>query len=130
MTDVIPKENTSIQAYKEVSHRIFGAIPLMYSFGDAHQLPPVDMKDMHDKTVPTSSTSACAAGNIALQEFLHLQDHRETNSLIITMDKVIHQHDPLFLQLLRNMSECTINIDNINIILSRQLVNLHIEEQL
>ena len=49
---------------KSVHQRPWGGIPLIYSFGDVQQLPPVGMKGMHDNAASKSSSSSDASGKL------------------------------------------------------------------
>ena len=113
-----------------VHQRSWGGIPLLYSFGDVQQLPPMAMKGMHDITASKSATSGDASGKIAIHEFMYPTDISNTNSLVVVMDKVMRQRDPVFLSILKNMETGSLSRDQIDVLLSRRLQNIDVHERL
>jgi hypothetical protein len=78
----------------EVANCAFGGIPVIYSLGDCHQLPPVGDKPMYASVAPNNLILAEACDNIAFSSFLTPNKNYGTNDITIIMDEVIRQRNP------------------------------------
>jgi hypothetical protein len=107
--------------------RPWGGIPLIYSFGDLNQLPPVAKKSTCDTKPP--KTAADRAGRVAFHEFINTTESTQSMATIVVMDEVIRQRDATFLKILQNMRQGALDDDDINKLLSRVLDNLPNEEK-
>ena len=110
-----------------ISSRPWGGIPMIYSFGDSAQLPPVMMKPYFDNSSAKPGSSDMA-GKIAVSEFMY-PDESTSRSTFVSMKTVIRQDNIDFKQLMWNMRNGTISDANVDFILSRCLDVLPIEDR-
>jgi hypothetical protein len=108
-----------------VSKRPWGGIPMIYSFGDSAQLPPVMMKPYFDESYAKAGSSDMA-GRIAMSDFMN-PDETTARSTFVSMKTVIRQNDNEFKELLSNMRNGCVNDANVEFILSRCLDQLSTE---
>jgi hypothetical protein len=91
---------------RAVTDRPFGGIPIVETYGDCHQIPPVGMKMVMDTAPATSPDSACASGRIAFHEFLYPLPGTGIQSLVVIMTEVVRQRgDPRFRDIIQHMRE-------------------------
>ena len=115
--DIILDENLNFPLEAEISKRPWGGIPLIYSFGDCFQLPPVKMKAIYDNSAgkPDSSDNF---GRIAFSEFIDSDHLDTTDSVIVKMDNVLRQDNLSFLKTLENLRNGTVDDDDVQFFLS------------
>ena len=112
-----------------VYERSWGGIPLVYSFGDCHQLPPVGMKAISDlKSIPKIHTSDFQ-GLLSFKDFLNSTESG-TRSCTVVMNDVIRQRDPLLKSVLNNIRYGTMDEPSVDFVLRRCLDNLSEDEKL
>ena len=118
-TNTVHVDDTNLT--KDVYSRPWGGIPLIYSFGDSQQLPPVMMKPIYDKSEPKKTGSACDFGRMAISEFLDPHTPEQAASLIVIMDEVLRQDDAIFLRVLSRMREGELEEEDVDFLLGRCL---------
>ena len=72
-----------------VAAQPWGGIPLVESFGDCHQIPPIGMKMIFDPSPASLPDSACANGCIAFHDFLNPLPESGMKSLVVSMTEII-----------------------------------------
>ena len=125
---IIIDESLNFPLSPEIYNRPWGGIPFIYSFGDCCQLPPVKMKAIYDDSCgkPDSSDNI---GRIAFNDFVNADHIETTDSVVVKMDYVLRQENPIFLKLLHNIRHGTMDDDDTDLLLSRCLDNLSSEEK-
>ena len=110
--------------------RPFGGIPLLASFGDCQQLPPVCARSHFDKTAPNhDGNQACRQGMLAFNDFID-PDHPRCHGVTVVMDHVERQSsDPEFGKVLQRTREGTLDHKDAEYYMSRLLSNLPPEEK-
>jgi hypothetical protein len=111
----------------DTCQRPWGGVPFVYSYGDNNQVPPVAKKFTYDTRAP--KTAADRAGRVAFHEFITTTNPSESMATVVVMEEVVRQTDEVFKAILQNMRDGTLNNDDIDILLSRMLENLPIEEK-
>ena len=111
----------------DTCQRPWGGVPFVYSYGDNNQVPPVAKKSTYDTRAP--KTAADRAGRVAFHEFITTTNPSESMATVVVMEEVVRQTDEVFKAILQNMRDGTLNNDDIDILLSRKLENLPIEEK-
>jgi hypothetical protein len=115
---------------RAVTDRHFGGIPIVETYGDCHQIPPVGMKLVMDMAPATSPDSACASGRIAFHEFLHPLPETGVRSLVVIMTEVVRQRgDPRFRDIIQHMREGTVTREDADLLMARRLSALSPEER-
>ena len=113
----------------ELSRRPFGGVPVVYSYGDCHQLPPVGEIALDSKNEPRDATSADASGKFSFNRFLHPEPGTNAIGVSVIMDKVIHQRDPVFHGLIQAMRNGDLTHQQADILLDRCMKKLPFEER-
>ena len=113
---------------EKIWSRPWGGIPMVYSFGDSAQLPPVMMKPYYDRS-PAKPGTSDLAGKVAISNFMFPDDEDISKSTFVSMKTVIRQSDDRFKQLLTNMRNGCVNDDDVDFILARCLDKLSEEER-
>ena len=111
----------------EIYNRPWGGIPLIYSFGDCAQLPPVLMKPLYDKQPAKAGTADCH-GKLAISSYMN-PDSDESESITVLMKDVLRQDDPNFLLLLTHMREGSVTDADVDFLLKRSIHNLEDSER-
>ena len=107
--------------------RPWGGILFVYSYADANQIPPVCKKSTYDTRAP--KTAADRAGKVAFREFITTTNPSESMATVVVMEEVVRQTDEVFKTILQHMRDGTLNNVDIDILLSRMLENLPIEDK-
>lgn len=97
--EIIEGMNNDSQLHPEVYNIMLGGVHLIYSFGDSHQLSPVNMKPLYSK-LSAIHGSTDTNGRIAFQEFYNPPDN-ESWSTVIMMDNDVCQDQDTQAMLLR-----------------------------
>ena len=75
-----------------IFQRTWGGVPIIYSFGDCHQLPPVRMKPISDMSTRPKMNTSDFQGYFAFSSFLDSNEDG-TSSCSVVMDEVVRQND-------------------------------------
>jgi hypothetical protein len=113
----------------QVTSRSWGGIPIVYSIGDCHQLPPVGMKPIWDLSDPSSPDSADAIGRLTFHEFLSPDADSGCIGVSIIMDEVIRQSDPAYQQAIQALRDGNVDFDIATYFMNRRVSQLSPEEQ-
>jgi hypothetical protein len=119
---------TSNDLPASIYSRPFGGIPFLMTCGDFAQLPAVMDKLMFDDA-PAKANTSDLCGKLAFSEFLNSPNTTVAISCSIIMDEVIRQDDPIFKGFLHRLGDGSMNLDDVELIRSRCLENLSMEEQ-
>jgi len=109
--------------------RHFGGIPFIMSCGDFAQLPAVMDKMLFDNAPAAPNTADCC-GKVAFAEFINSSDTADAISSVVIMDEVIRQDDLRFKSFLDNVANGTMTMEDVQVIRSRCLQNLTVQERL
>ena len=112
----------TVNLQPEIYNRPWGGIPLIYSFGDCAQLPPVLMKALYDKQPAKAGTADCH-GKLAISSYMNPHSD-ESESITVLMKDVLRQNDTNFLLLLTHMREGAMTDDDVDFLLNRTIQNL------
>ena len=110
----------AVDLERAVYKRPWGRSPFIYSFGDCAQLPPDMTTALYDNKKAKPNT-ADLLGEISIAEFLDPPNKNQCESTIVVMDQVLQQDNPEFLNLLTRMRKGTLDITDVDIIVSRCL---------
>ena len=108
---------------QEIYSRPWGGIPLIYSFGDCGQLPPVLMKPLYDQQPAKAGTADCL-GKLAISSYMN-PDTNESESVTVVMRDVLRQDDPIFLRVLTNIRKGTLTDNDVDFLFGRCIDNLN-----
>ena len=96
--------------------------------GDQNQLPCIGEKSMISEEVGKAN-SADAVGRIVIHDFLHSKNDSNVKSTVVVMEDVIRQTDRLYLSLLQNMTNDTMEDKDVEFIKEKCLDQLSQEER-
>ena len=106
------------------------ALPFLASMGDCQQLPPVAAKAHYDLvSSPRKGDAACAAGRIAVSEFLNPAPGQSCHGITIVMQSVQRQNEGPFLTVLNNMRDGKVTSDDVELLETRLWSKLSSEER-
>ena len=81
--------------HSDIFKRTWGGVPIVYYFGDFHQLPPVGMTTIIDMFTRPKINTSDFQGFFTFSNFLDSTGDG-TSSCSIVMDDVLRQDDPTF----------------------------------
>ena len=113
---------------ESIYNRPWGGIPIIYSFGDCHQLSAIG-RSIIDMVSPGKSNSADAIGRLTFADFLSPPNTEDALGVTVIMDKILRQDDEEFLSFLDHIRNGEVNDEDVEFILSRCLEKMPMEER-
>ena len=98
----------TLHYHSDIFKRTWGGVPIVYSFGDCHQLPPVGMEVISNISTRPKLNTSDFHGFLAFSDFLDSCEDG-TSSYSIMMYEIIRQDDPKFKSVLHNLREATMD---------------------
>ena len=100
----------------------FGGIPLVFSYGDTHQLPPVAGTGISDPN-PGQATRSDGIGARIFGDFLNPPASSNVTPVTVVMDLVMRQDDEVLKGVLEAMKQGLVNQEQAKWLLAHQMSN-------
>ena len=114
---------------KHLVERSFGGIPIVMSFGDCHQLPPVT-GNPHYSRKKGKAQSSDEIGMTVFNNFINSPDTEAEVSYCFMMDSIFRQNDESYHGIIMKMRSGQIGREEADKLVGRELSNLPAEERL
>lgn len=113
---------------KQLRERSFGGIPIVMSFGDCHQIPPVTGQPHYSKKKGKAQSSD-SIGMTVFNNFINSPDPDAEVSYCFLMDSIFRQDDASYHNIIMKMRSGEMGRPEADKLLERELSNLPEEER-